>query len=65
MKMNFMILRKKKLRGKVLPHNYIMLLIEKEFLLENQDKLNAIEDNILTSLSRISLQRESQPIIFQ
>lgn len=38
---------------------------EGEFLVENKDTFNEIEDNILTSLSRISLQRESHPIILQ
>ncbi|CAI2378110.1 unnamed protein product [Moneuplotes crassus] len=38
---------------------------ERSFFLENKENFNEIESNILTSLSRISLQRESHPIILQ
>jgi hypothetical protein len=38
---------------------------QKESLIENQDAYNSIEENILNCLCRISLQRESQPIIFK
>lgn len=38
---------------------------QKEYLIENQEAYNSIEENILNSLCRISLQRESQPIIFR